>query len=49
MNTEEIIRKAFLDGEQWGVTYSGWFAPSKEDTEKKVQETIKAIKAAEES
>ena len=38
---ENIVRMAFLMGEQWGVTHSGWFIPSKEDTEKKIQEAIK--------
>jgi len=45
MTTEEIIRKAFLDGESWGVTYSTWFIPTKADTEEKVQESIKHIVA----
>ena len=43
MNIEEIIRKAFEKGETWGVTYSGWFSPSKEATEKKIQDAINEI------
>jgi hypothetical protein len=43
MEIEDIIRKAFNAGETWGVTYSGWFTPSKEDTERKIQEAIKEI------
>lgn len=40
---ENIIRLAFEKGEQWGVTYLGWFIPSKEDTEQKVQDAIYEI------
>jgi hypothetical protein len=43
MSIEEIIRAAFFAGESWGVTYSTWFTPSKEDTERKIQEAIKSI------
>ncbi len=37
---EEIIRKAFQSGENWGVTYSTWFTPSEQDTEKRIQDVI---------
>jgi hypothetical protein len=47
MNKEEIIRAAFKKGEVWGVTYSTWFQPSKEDTERKIQEAIKEIEQEE--
>lgn len=46
MNEEEIrsiIRIAFQKGEQWGVTYSTWFRPTEEDTEKRIEEAIKEI------
>jgi hypothetical protein len=37
---EDIIKKAFKRGEMWGVTYSGWFNPTLEDTEKQIQEVL---------
>ena len=37
---EQIIRKAFESGEMWGVTYSGWFNPTPEDTERKIKEVL---------
>jgi hypothetical protein len=46
MNKEEIksiIRIAFKKGEAWGVTYYTWFTPEKEDTEKRINETINDI------
>ena len=42
-STEQIIREAFKAGEFWAVTYSGWFTPSKEDTERKIKEAIAEI------
>jgi hypothetical protein len=36
-----IINQAFRKGESWGVTYSSWFTPEKEDTAKARQEAIK--------
>ncbi len=46
-DVERIIKniyiKAFKDGENWGVTYSTWFNPSKEDTEKRIKEYAKKI------
>ena len=41
---EKVIRDAFGKGESWGVTYSGWFSPSKSDREAKVIEAINEIK-----
>ena len=35
-----IINQAFRKGESWGVTYSNWFTPTKEDTDKKRMEAI---------
>lgn len=40
---EEIIRIAFKYGEQWGVTYSGWFSPEEEDTERNIQEVLNEL------
>jgi hypothetical protein len=40
---EKIIRTAFEYGENWGICYSGWFTPSDEQTEIKIQEVIKKI------
>ena len=37
---ERIVRSAFAAGENWGVTYSTWFTPSKADAEKKIQRAI---------
>ena len=28
---EHIVRRAFAAGEQWGVAYSTWFTPDKEE------------------
>lgn len=28
---EAIVKKAFKSGENWGITYTGWFEPSDED------------------
>ena len=39
---QKMIMEAFVKGENWGVTYSGWFSPSKED------KTNRAIKDCEE-
>ena len=36
----EMLGQSFDRGEQWGVTYSGWFTPSEADTEKKRDEAI---------
>lgn len=47
METEEIIRKAFAAGESWGVCYSTWFIPTKEDTEERIQAAIKKIQEEE--
>lgn len=43
LSEEEIIRKAFAKGEEWGVTYADWFDPSAEYTEQMIQEAIKEI------
>jgi hypothetical protein len=37
---ESIVRSAFAAGENWGVTYSTWFTPSKADTEEQTQKAI---------
>ena len=37
---ERIVRSAFAAGENWGVTYSGWFTPSKADAQKEMQRAI---------
>ena len=37
---ERIVRSAFAAGENWGVTYSTWFTPSKANAEKKIQRAI---------
>jgi hypothetical protein len=28
---QEMLMKAFVKGEAWGVTYQGWFYPSEEE------------------
>ena len=40
---EELLKKAFEAGENWGITYSGWFIPTEEDTQKRKEETIAKI------
>lgn len=35
-----IVFRAFGLGEIWGVTYSGWFEPSKEDRTKQLNEAL---------
>ena len=35
-----LIKLAFIEGQQWGVTYSTWFAPTKDDHNKKMEEAI---------
>ena len=39
----EMLGQAFDRGEQWGVTYGGWFTPSEADTEKKRTEAIDKV------
>ena len=39
-----IVRKAFKLGEQWGITYQGWFTPSKAECRKKINIAIKETK-----
>jgi hypothetical protein len=43
MNINEIIRKAFKAGENWGVTYSTWFTPTAKETEERIQEIIEEL------
>lgn len=35
---QKMIMEAFIKGENWGVTYSGWFMPTEEE------KTIEAAK-----
>ena len=39
----EIIKIAFEDGENWGVTYSTWFIPTESRTNKEKEKTINKI------
>jgi hypothetical protein len=39
----EIIAKSFQAGENWGVTYSTWFNPEAEYTERKIKEVIDVL------
>ena len=41
-----ILRRVFHAGEQWGVTYSTWFTPSKEDSEREANIAISRALAA---
>jgi hypothetical protein len=41
---EDIIRTAFEKGQIWGETYQGWFTPTPEDTEEKIQEVLELYK-----
>jgi len=41
----EMLGQAFDRGEQWGVTYGGWFTPSEADTEKNRTEAIDKVLA----
>jgi len=46
LTTEEmtlLIRKAFRAGEDWGVTYSGWFIPTEKGHTARIEETIKLL------
>lgn len=40
---EKIVRLSFGRGENWGVTYSTWFTPSKEQGEERIHETIRQV------
>lgn len=40
---KEMLIQAFDRGENWGVTYSGWFSPTKEDREQKRKNEINKI------
>jgi len=42
-NIERIVTRAFRHGEDWGVTYSTWFTPTKERTEKQIKRSITNI------
>jgi biotin synthase-like enzyme len=46
LTKEEIIaiaKFAFKAGENWGVTYSGWYEPTKEDREQKINGVVEQI------
>lgn len=40
---EKVIRDAFNAGESWGCAHEGWFIPTADQTEEKIQETISDI------
>lgn len=40
---EKAVTQAFKMGEQWGVTYSGWFTPSEQDTQHQIDMAIVTI------
>lgn len=40
----QIIQMSFKAGENWGVTYSTWFTPTKQDTREKIEGIAKKIK-----
>jgi hypothetical protein len=37
---KDLIKLAFIEGQQWGVTYSTWFDPTEADHNKKIEEAI---------
>ena len=39
----EMLLRAFDRGEAWGVTYGGWFSPSKEDREERRKNEIDKV------
>ena len=41
---EKIVRSAFKKGENWGVCYSTWFTPSKEETNQQIKIAINNAK-----
>jgi len=41
---ESLIRTAFYKGQDWAETYKGWFKPTDEQTEEKIQEVITIYK-----
>jgi hypothetical protein len=46
LTTEEmtlLIRKAFRAGEDWGVTYSGWFVPTPEQHTDQIDKTVSVL------
>jgi hypothetical protein len=42
-----LMKKAFECGEQWGVTYSTWFTPTKEQTVEQLNELFRYYKLIE--
>lgn len=40
------MRRVFADGQQWGVTYSTWFEPTAEDTERQARKSLNRACAA---
>lgn len=40
----EIIKEAFLLGEQWGITYSTWFTPTLEQHKEEIDKATKYVK-----
>lgn len=38
-----IVRKSFTAGEEWGVTYSARFTPTKADTEKEIKKIMQMM------
>ena len=37
---KDLIKLAFIEGQQWGVAYSTWFIPTKDAHNKKMEEAI---------
>ena len=47
---KSAIKKAWNEGREWGVAYSGWFSPNDNDHENHYREAeLKAIEAAQQS
>lgn len=40
---QEMILEAFKKGENWGVTYGGWFLPTVEEKEKRAKKDCKDV------
>lgn len=40
---KSIIKTAFEEGEQWGMTHYTWFTPTQEQVDERIKNTIESI------
>lgn len=40
---KQMIMESFVKGEEWGVTYQGWFTPSEKEKAKRAADSCECI------